>query len=261
VLILIFLLQFACFCRYLILKILEAMLEQGWHNIAAIDISRRATDKSVLIFQQREPKRCPIMCLGLTDSEKFLLINMPTQLVDLFKQILLSRWPKGIQEEKVMNLSFGSVPQFMLKGWPWNGGLSNDAYHIRSFLCKIIEAFAGQGWRVLIAGDVSAKYSDHDKDSDRTDVHSFWFIYEPNTAQQPTAPSYGFSVSSPPYGVGVPQAPYPPAGTGMPSGYGVPPATAPYPPTGQPSGYGLYPNQNEPPPTYNQATGWNGEKS
>ena len=237
------------------------MLEQGWHNIAAIDISRRATDKSVLIFQQREPKRCPIMCLSLTDADKFRLINMPTQLVDLFNQILLSRWPKGIQEEKVMNLSFGSVRQVKLKGWPWNGGLNNDAYHIRSFLCNIIEAFAGQGWRVLIAGDVSAKYSDHDKDSDRTDVHSFWFIYEPNTAQQPTAPSYGFSVSSPPYGVGVPQAPYPPAGTGMPSGYGVPPATAPYPPTGQPSGYGLYPNQNEPPPTYNQATGWNGEKS
>ena len=121
------------------------MLEQGWHNVAAIDISRRATDKSVLIFQQREPKRCPIMCLSLNDADKFRLINMPVQLVDVFKQILISRWAKGIQEEKVMNLSFGSVVQLKLKGWPWTGGLTNDVYHIRSFLCNVIEAFANQG--------------------------------------------------------------------------------------------------------------------
>ena len=247
--------------RYLVLKILQEMLAHGWQNIAAIDISRRATDKSVLIFQQREPKRCPMMCLSLTDCDKFRLINMPTALVNLFKQTLLSRWSKGIQEEKVLNLSFGSVRQIKLKGYPWNGGLNNDAYHIRSFLCNIIEAFSGHGWRVLIAGDVSAKYVHQDKGPDYPiDVHSFWFIYEPTTTQEPTAPSYGFNVPAAPYGVAMPQAPYP--HVGAPSGYGVPQATAtaPYPPAGQPAGYGLYPNPTEPPPSYGQATGWSDGK-
>lgn len=236
--------------RYLILKILEAMLNQGWHNIAAIDISRRATDKSVLIFQQREPKHCSIMCLSLNDADKFRCINMPTELVESFKKILMSRWSKGIQEEKVMNLSFGSVRQFKLKGWPFNGSLNNDAYHIRSFLCNIIEAFAARNWRVYMAGDVSAKFVHQDKGADYPiDVHSIWFIYDPPATHQPTAPSFGF-------GTVMPTAPYPPMDSGMPSAYGGPLATAPYPPTDQQSGYGLYPNPNEPPPTYNQATGW-----
>lgn len=237
------------------------MFGQGWHNIAAIDISRRATDKSVLIFQQREPKRCSLMCLSLTDADKFRLINMPTQIVDLFKDILLRRWFKGIQEEKIMSLSFGSVRQIKIKGWPWNGGLNNDTCHIRSFLCNIIEDFAHQGWKVLMAGDVSAKYVHQDKGPDYpVDVHSFWFIYEPGAAQQPTAPSYGFNVSAPPYGVGMTQASYPHVGTGMPSGYGVSQSTAFYPDASQQAGYGQYPNPSAPPPTYNQAIGWNEHK-
>ena len=184
--------------RHLVLKILEAVLEQGWHNIAATDISLRDTDKSVFVFQQGEPKRCPMMCLSLNDTDKFRLINMPPHLVDIFKQILLSRWSKGIQEEKLINLSFGSVLQLMLKGWPW-AGLNNDAHHIRSFLCSIFEAFAVQGWRVFIAGDVCAKYDDDDP----IDVHSFWFVYEPNASQLPSAPSYGFNVSTSPDGAGM----------------------------------------------------------
>ncbi|XP_028410819.1 uncharacterized protein LOC114533489 [Dendronephthya gigantea] len=228
--------------RYLILKILEAMLNQGWHNIAVIDISLRPIDKSVLIFQQREPKHCSIMCLSLNDADKFRCINMPTELVESFKKILLSRWSKGIQEEKVKNLSFGGVRQFKLNGRPFNGGLNNDAYHIRSFLCNIIEAFAARSWRVYMAGDVSGQF-----------VHSIWFIYDPPTTQQPTAPAFGFASSSP-YGTGMPAAPYPPMGSGVSSAYGGPPATAPTAPT---SAYGLYPNPNEPSPINTEATGWN----
>ncbi len=199
--------------RYLVLKILEAMLERGWHNIAAIDISGEVTDKSVLIFQQREPKRCPMMCLSLNDADKFRLINMPAHLIDIFKQMILSRWSKGIQKEKIMNLSFGSVPQIKLRGSPWNGGVNNDAYHIRSFLCNVMEAFAEQGWTVFMAGDVSAKYIHREKDDDYpVDAHSFWFIYEPTTAQQPNAPSYGFNAATPSFVVAAAQAPYPPLG-------------------------------------------------
>ena len=234
--------------RYLVIKILEAMLEQGWHNIAAIDISRQPTDKSVLVFQQGEPKRCSMMCLSLNNIDKFRLINMPPHLVDLFKQILVSRWSKGIKEEKVMNFSFGNVRQLKLRGRPWDGDLTNDTCHIRSFLCNVIEAFAGQDWRVMMAGDVSAQC---DTDDQPMDVHSFWFIHEPTGDQQAPVPNYGFNVCTSPFEAGIPQSSYPP------SGYGDPMPSAPYPPTDQPSGFGPYPYQNEPPPTYNQAIGWN----
>ncbi len=128
------------------------------HNIAENNTSRRVIDKSVLIFQQREPKRCPMMCLSLTDVDKFRLINMPAHLVELFKQILFGRWWKGIQKEKVMKLKFGSVQQITLKGCPWDGELNNDACHIRSFLCNVMEAFAGQGWTIFMVSDVYYYY-------------------------------------------------------------------------------------------------------
>ena len=240
-------------CRYLILKILQEMLAHGWRNIAAIDISRRETNKSVLIFQQFRPKRCPMMCLSLTDVNKFSLINMPNDLVNIFKRILLNRWSKGIKKEKLMNLSFGSVCQIKLNGWPWHDGLDNDAFHIRSFLCNIIEVFSGHGWKVLMAGDVSANYVKPPKEPGYpNDVHSFWFIYEPTSTQQHTDPSHGFNVLTAPYSVSMSQAPYPAMGAS--SGYDVPQATAQYTPT---AGYGLHPCQTEPPPSYNQATGLN----
>ncbi|XP_046840345.1 uncharacterized protein LOC124434494 [Xenia sp. Carnegie-2017] len=230
--------------RYLILKILEAMMVQGWHNIAAIDISRRLSDKSVLIFKKGEPKCCPVMCLSLTDSDKLRLINAPHELDDTFKEIVLSRWMNGIQEEKIMNLSFGGVRQLKLRGCPWNGGINNDTCHMRSFLCNVIEAYAARGWRVLMAGDVSAKYESNCccEPDYPIDVHSFWFVCD------------GMQLSSPP------TAHYPTSGYGiMPSPNAENPPTAPYPPT---TGYGLHPNPNpnisphEPPPTYGQAVGW-----
>ena len=195
------------------------MMVQGWHNIAAIDISRRLYNKSVLIFKKGEPKCCPVMCLSLTGSDKLRLINAPHELDDTFKEILLSRWINGIQEEKIMNLSFGGVRQLKLRGCPWNGGINNDTCHVRSFLCNVIEAYAARGWRVLMAGDVSAKsfHIDNSGPAYPNDVDSFWFVYDGMQLSSP--PTYGF----------------------QPSGYAVG-MTTDYP--------------HEPPPTYGQAVGW-----
>ena len=226
--------------RYLVLKIIEAMLEQGWHNIASINISRRDTDKSVLIFQGGEPQRRPMMCLSLNDVEKFRLINMPTQLVELFKQTLISRWSKGIQEEKELVITSGSVYQLKLHGRPWDGGESNDTIHARSFLCNIIEEFIEQGWRLFLSADISAKYVD----GDPVDVHSMWFVNDPPSSAQPSAPSYDFSFASAPaqYGIGITSSHNPPPTDLQVSGFGV-----------QPS---LYPRPSEPPPSYSQAIEW-----
>ena len=195
----------AVMSRCLILKILEAMREQGWHNIAGIDISRGVTDKSTLIFQKGEPKRSPVICLSLNDVDKFRLINMPGQLVELFRQILLCRWPNGVQEEKKLTLTSGSVWQMKLFGRPWNGGESNDTIHARSFLCNIIQEFIERGWRPFLSADVSAKYIHQENGPDYpVDVHSMWFVYDSPSSAQPSASSYGFSFASSPaqYGVG-----------------------------------------------------------
>ena len=180
--------------RYLVLKILEAMLDQGWHNIVGIDTCRRDTEKSVLIFQGGEPQRRPMMCLSLNGVDKFRLINMPTQLVDLFKQTLVSRWSKGIEEETELVIASVRVCQLKLFGRPWSGGESNDTIHARSFLCNIIEEFIEQGWRPFHSANVSPLHPNATFEHNvPVDVHSIWFVYDPPSSAQPSALSNGLS--------------------------------------------------------------------
>ena len=218
--------------RYLVLKILEAMLEQGWHNIAGINICRRDTDKSVLIFQGGEPQRRPMVCLSLNDSDKFWLINIPAQLVELFREILLSRWPKDIQE-KELTVTCGCVHQIKLSGVPWFAEDSNDTIHARSFLCNIIQEFSERGWKLFLSADVLD-----------SPLHSMWFVDDSACNGQPSAPSYDFSSASAPaqHDIGMPSLPYPPpAGFQMPE-FGMQPSLCPQP--------------SEAPPSYSQAIGW-----
>ena len=244
--------------RYLVLKILEAMLEQGWHNIAGIDISRRPNDnnrpndKTVFVFQKKEPKCCPMMCLSLNDVDKFRLINMPNEMIELFKKLLCSRWPKGIQNEQILTLSIGTAYEAKLSGQPWLGGNRNDTVHARSFLCEIIEEFMERGWTLYLSADIAAKYDDYP-----FDVYSMWFVYDPATSAQSSATTYGFNFATGPTQYGMPSLPYP-STTAVP----YPPPTAPEMPAEYGVQPGPHPQPNEPPPSYTQATGWNtyGEK-
>ena len=231
--------------RFLVLKILEAMQERGWHNIAGLQISRHATDKSVMVFHKREPKYSPVMCLSLNDVDTFRLINMPDNLVELFKQILFSRWSKGIKQEKEWTISSSRVCEIKLAGRPWSGGQSNDTFHARSFLCNILQEFMERGWTVLLSADVSAKYVHQEYGADYpTDVHSMWFVYDPANCAQVSPRNYRFSIVSAPEQFGMTAMELPPYS---------PPANF------QLAAFGedWDPNSQtyEPPPSYSEATG------
>ena len=63
--------------RFLILKLMEAMHACGWSLVASIDSSRKASDKSSLVFRQSQPKQSPFLCVSLHESDKLRLINAP----------------------------------------------------------------------------------------------------------------------------------------------------------------------------------------
>ena len=227
--------------RYLILKVLEAMREKGWHAIAAINISRRGGSKSVLVFQQAQPCNEPISCLALADKDKFRLINMKPDMVELFKRTVLSRWGEGYESEKEKEFPFGKVWQMKLFCEPWHGGIRNDTLHAKSIICHVVEEFHKKGWRLYVCGDVSSEWIDKDDtivaETGKTlqyprDSHTLFFIYDPDSSGQPTAPTYGFSAQQ--YGM-----------PGLPNPSALPVAPSLYPPLpGDP-----------PPPSYSQATG------
>ena len=219
--------------RYLILKIFEEMLRHGWHNVAGFYLNRRSSDRVVLLFQKREPVTCPLFCIAPRDNDKFLLINMPEELVSLFKNIFQSRWSNGIQAEKSTPLPFGigSVYKLTLSDKPWLGDESTAAIYARSFLCSVIEEFSKLGWQIMLCADVTSKIENNCP----LDVYSFWFAYRAVAAPPPSAPPLpGY------YGVGW--GVFPPPGSLQYSGFGMAGAPAPA--------------FNEPPPTYSEATGW-----
>ncbi|XP_028395516.1 uncharacterized protein LOC114519565 [Dendronephthya gigantea] len=233
--------------RYLILKILEAMREKGWHSIAAIDMSRRGGTKSVLVFQKAQPRSDFISCLALADKDKFRLINMKPDMVELFKRTVLSRWGEGYESEKEKEFTFGNVWQMKLFCEPWHGGIRNDTLHAKSIICHVVEEFYKKGWRLYVCGDVSSEWIEKDdtvvEETGKNlqypnDSHSLFFIFDPDNTGTPAAPTYAFNTQQ----YGMPGLPYPSA-----------------PPMRQP----LYPPlpTEPPPPSYSQATGMNPEKN
>ena len=231
--------------RYLILQIFQEMLQYGWHNVAGFYLNCVSTDRVVLLFQKREPVNLPMFCIAPHDEDKFWLINMPAELVSLFKHILLSRWSNGIQSENVLPLHFGTVYKLKLSGTPWSGGERNSPIHARSFLCGIIDEFSKLGWQLMLCADVTSRIGADSGGPDYPlDVYSFWFAYNPTSAMpEPSAPVYEFPAHLQQYGVAMGASPYPHSGYTQSSGYGM---------AGAPS-----PVFNDPPPTYTEATGWN----
>ena len=137
-----------------------------------------------LCFRKRSQNVVPMMCLSLNDVDKFRLINMPNEMIELFKKLLRSRWPKGIQNEQILALSIGTAYEVKLSGQPWLGGNRNDTVHARSFLCEIIQEFMERGWTLYLSADIAAKYDDYP-----IDVYSMWFVYDP-AAPAPISSSY-----------------------------------------------------------------------
>ena len=176
--------------RYLMLQIFQEMLQRGWHNVAGFSLSRDSSDRALLVFQKREPVNCPMFCIAPHDDDKFWLINLPEELVLLFKQILQTRWSNGIHYEKELALHFGTVYKLKLSGTPWTGGESNSPIHARSFLCTLIEEFSKLGWKLILCVDVTSRIvAESDGPDYPLDVYSFWFAYiNASDSSPPSAP-------------------------------------------------------------------------
>lgn len=177
--------------RYLIAKLLEAMQGHGWHAVGAFDVSRRMSNKSVLIFQQSAPLSTPIMCLSPSSTDKLRLINAPPDVIQDCREIITKRWPKGINNEKEKQTELGvSCVQFTLNGTPWDGE-NDDKYYVRSMLCFILQALTQKNWKVIVSGDVSAKYKEDDDVKFPTDVHSWWLMQlDPSATLLDAPPPY-----------------------------------------------------------------------
>ncbi len=81
-------------------------------------------------------------------------VQLSTQSTDTLNVICTS-WGRGLKEEK---LKHGSV-NFKLAGSPWLRS-GKGTIETRVFVCKMVEALMGVGWKLQLALDLSIRVVD-----------------------------------------------------------------------------------------------------
>ena len=101
----------------MIAVILQRLYSIGWKIVVSSDLAR-FNDKSSVFFT-RSPSNFssvhPLVCVGLSSSDKLQIINLPSQLIEPLKQTVYQYWTKGIQNESYEN----GVLEIKMSGNPW----------------------------------------------------------------------------------------------------------------------------------------------
>uniref|UniRef100_A0A915K267 Uncharacterized protein n=1 Tax=Romanomermis culicivorax TaxID=13658 RepID=A0A915K267_ROMCU len=116
--------------RFLVSTILVKVSSIGWPVLTSLDISRRANDKGVFVLRSASglslPSSIPspsYFCVSLNETDKIRLINAPSHIGGMLKNVVGTYWSAGICREQEY---FGSY-EMKLNGAPWNGMETQDS--------------------------------------------------------------------------------------------------------------------------------------
>ena len=71
--------------------------------LTGLDVSRKASDKSIITFVKSVPKSIPFACIFLSDVDKIRIIDFPANDQARLAQIIRSSYAYGIRKEKVLD--------------------------------------------------------------------------------------------------------------------------------------------------------------
>ncbi len=163
--------------RQLICRVLEAIRNCGWECLMSIDLSRKTSDKSVLLFRRCESAALRFACVAFSDVDRIRLLNFPPMAAKAATAVLAAAYAPGITSE---NNDDPSCIDLTLGGTPWTQN-SSFGLHARSMLLRLLAETARLGgWRLASSADVSAKYMHQENGPDYpVDVHSWFFEFQP----------------------------------------------------------------------------------
>ena len=154
---------------------METLRNCGYEVLSTFDISRKVTDKSVVLFRRVESAKMRFACLGLSSEDHLRIINFPPETARILRDCILRHYLPGIESERERDA--GSVLQMDLRGCPWTQNSSFNL-HARSMLIMILKEAANLGWRLIASADVSAKFVHQENGPDYPiDVHSLFFCH------------------------------------------------------------------------------------
>jgi len=149
--------------RTLLIEMLSCAVQNGFTLLQGTDISRIDGDCDVLFFESAPPDaNVDFVAMSLHANDLIRLHNAPTALRDLLKDAILSKWSKGIQQERVYCGSF----EIKVQGTPWLETEFGSRSVSRTLLmCHIISNFRAAGYRLYAALDVTQALGGKDLDT------------------------------------------------------------------------------------------------
>lgn len=188
--------------RLMISEILQEFLANGYEIQTAIDISRKDSDKDILLFREAEPLRTKFFCLSPRFKNQLTFINTPPEMIEVAKQLLFDckfECSDLLKDQVSYTIELG--------GSPWHSVAKGNGIHGRVLILALINVFSKHGWRVKASMDATVHQN---KADGSTDVHSLYFIYDQTLAAQKetydTKDAYGHA-SAPP-GAGASYQPF-----------------------------------------------------
>ena len=179
--------------RLMMSHLFEAMKAVGWEVHAALDVSRKLNDKSVIVLRSCTPSQDKHMCISFNEANKVHILNS-TEMVRPLRDTL-AHWHAGIQKEQ----NYGGAHEFRMNRYPWSG--SHDISCGVVLATDILRTMHRHGWKLLCGADTSAKTiteRNHQNNTSTTysvDVDA-WFFAKPDTNvipplmyQEPSAPA------------------------------------------------------------------------
>ncbi|PAA83367.1 hypothetical protein BOX15_Mlig011687g1, partial [Macrostomum lignano] len=159
--------------RLLITLLLQRLRQIGWRVVETVDVCRRLSDKSILLFERSPPRSTLHCCISLNGTSLLRFINAPEDVVSAMRHVVSDNYARGIKSEKI----YAGYHQIHLRGQPWSAFSGNDHMHGRHLMLAVLSAMRQDlGWSLVCSADVSAKYHHSDSGQDYPlDVHSWWF--------------------------------------------------------------------------------------
>ena len=68
--------------------------------MTGLDVSRKLTDKSIIVFAKSVSKSIPFACIFLSDVNKLRIVDFPVQDQERLAEIVRSTYAYGLEKEK-----------------------------------------------------------------------------------------------------------------------------------------------------------------
>lgn len=156
----------AVLARRFMHRLFGALAGQGWILSVSTEISRRATDKSTLLFRKQipAPAPCEWMSIAFSQGDRLRFIDAPPDLVRAAIQAL----GRFIQSHKPHRDP--GVYELKLREYPWMAS-GSESMEAQSIVLVLVEVLEAQGF--VVAASIDQKKGGGPGEDGQTDVDTW----------------------------------------------------------------------------------------